>query len=291
MKKQVRIAIAYDFDGTLAPGNMQEHSYLPSIGITKEEFWKEVKAMAKDQDMDEILAYMYKMIFIARYKDKGFTRSSFTEHGRKISFFPGVATWFQRMNSFAKENSIQLDHYIISSGLREIIEGTAIAKFLRFIFASGFAYDSNQVAVWPALAINYTTKTQYLFRINKGIINSYDNTTINRFVPVEERPIPFSNIVYLGDGESDVPCMKMLKFQGGYSVAIYDPKKGAGPRKIAADLINQERADYAAPADYSKGSELEKVIKSIMSHIAAAALLRDQRQTVLKRNVSDNLGS
>ena len=272
------MAIGYDFDGTLAPGNMQEHSYLPSLGVKKEIFWKEVKEMAKKQDMDEILAYMFRMLHLARLKDKSFTRRAFSDHGREIVFYTGVEKWFDRIDAYARRQNVTLSHFVISSGLREIIEGTKIAKHFKFIFASGFAYDANSVAEWPALAINYTTKTQYLFRINKGIHNSFDNAKINKFVVEEDRPIPFSNMVYLGDGETDVPCMKMLKLQGGFSVAVFDPSKRKSnlkrsPREIADDLIRQRRADYSVPADYSAGSKLDHLIKAIIDQISLKAKL------------------
>jgi len=278
-KTLVKIAIAYDFDGTLAPGNMQEHSFIPKLGINKTEFWKTSNAKAREQDMDDILAYMQLMLQKADEKHIPVTRKAFLEHGREIRFFTGVETFFERINRYAEEKSASIDHYIISSGVRDIIKGTTIAKNFKNIFASGFAFDANDVAVWPALAINYTNKTQYLFRINKGIDNSYDNSLINKFVEEDKRPIPFSKMIYLGDGETDVPAMKMIKFKGGTAIAVYDPHKGKEKNKLSAkqiceELILQNRADYIAPADYTENSKLIRIIKNLINKIVEEERLK-----------------
>jgi len=268
-KKLTRMAIAYDFDGTLAPGNMQEHSFIPNLDLEVSAFWAETKENAKNQDMDEILSYMQLMLKKASERNIPIRRTDIRNHGKDIKFFTGVEAWFNRVNEYAEKQEVEVDHYIISSGLREMIKGTVIGKEFRFIFASGFSYDANQVAEWPALAVNYTNKTQYLFRINKGINNSYDNQSINKFTPDEERPIPFSNIVYIGDGETDIPCMKMLKYQGGTSIAVFNPekrgsKKRRAPKQIAGELVAHGRADFAIPADYSDGSILDQVVKAVI---------------------------
>ncbi|MBW6479371.1 MAG: haloacid dehalogenase-like hydrolase [Bacteroidales bacterium] len=271
-RKQSNVAIAYDFDGTLAPGNMQEHSFIPNLGVSKTSFWKESNQVARDNDGDEILTYLQLMIKKAKEKNIPITRKAFMEHGRKIQYFEGVDTFFDRINDFAKGQQVRIDHYIISSGVRDIIKGTSIAKYFTYIFASGYIFDATGVATWPALAINYTTKTQYLFRINKGILNSYDNSQINRFVDYDKRPLPFPQIIYIGDGETDVPAMKMVKHQGGTSIAVYDPSKRKrkdkpSPKQICEQLIRDQRADFIAPADYTEGSRLEKLVKSLIIKI------------------------
>lgn len=273
-KKLTKIAIAYDFDGTLAPGNMQEHAFLPSLGINPKSFWAKTKQKAKENDMDEILAYMQLTLDEAKAKDLPIRKSDFINYGKEIEFFEGVELYFDRINTYAKAKGIKIEHYIISSGLREFVKGTKIAKHFKNIFASGFEYDVNGVAVWPALAINYTNKTQYLFRINKGINNSYDNYEINKFMLERERYIPFEQMIYIGDGETDVPAMKMIKYQGGKAIAVYNPKIRAkknkkSPKQICEDLINQDRANYIAPANYSEGSELDKMIKLVIDKIHA----------------------
>ena len=271
-KRLIKIAIAYDFDGTLAPGNMQEHSFIPKLGIDKSAFWTEANKLAKDNDADEILTYMQLMLKKAGEKNMPVTQNAFMEHGKEIRFFNGVETYFERINVFAKSIGVNVDHYIISSGVRDIIKGTAIAKYFNNVFASGYIFDANGVAIWPALAINYTTKTQYIFRINKGINNSYDNTQINKFVEYEKRPVPFSNMIYIGDGETDVPAMKMIKYQGGTAIAVYNPairkkKDKPSPKQICEKLIEDKRADFIAPADYTDSSKLYSLLQTLMKKI------------------------
>ncbi len=282
-RELVRAAIAYDFDGTLSPGNMQEHSFLPKLGIPKEVFWAESNRIARENDMDGILSYMQLMLQKSAEKGIPVRRRDFISYGKEIRFYAGVEKYFDLVNQYAHEHGILLEHHIISSGLREFIEGTPIAHHFRNIFASGFKYDENGIAEWAALAINYTNKTQYLFRINKGIDNSWDNDTINRFTPEGERPVPFSRMIYIGDGETDVPSMKMLKYQGGATIAVYNPGMGDGNGKksqkdICRELISQDRVDYAVPADYSEGSDLVSTVKLLLDKIKTESLLKDMTQ-------------
>ncbi|MBL4832225.1 MAG: haloacid dehalogenase-like hydrolase [Aliivibrio sp.] len=282
-KKLIPLAISYDFDGTLAPGNMQEHSFLPEIGKTPTVFWPEVKALARKQDMDEILAYMTLMLKYAKAKDQSIKKEAFIRHGKNLNFFTGVNKWFGRINAYGKTKGVKVEHYIISSGLRELVEGTPIAKEFRYIFASGFMYNTDGIAEWPALAVNYTNKTQYLFRINKGIHNSYDNTAINKYLPEDERPVPFTNMVYIGDGETDIPSMKMVKYQGGYAIAVYDPKKRKtkshpSSKDLAHRLLEENRADYAVPTDYNAGKPLDEIMKAIIDRVANASTLKSLKK-------------
>lgn len=262
------MVIAYDFDGTLAPGNMQERDFIPALNTKTAQFWDSVKKRAKQHDMDEILAYMEIMLEKAKQEEVPVRRKDFMDYGKNIKFFPGVTDWFERVNEIANDEKIMLEHYVISSGLREMIAGTSINKYIRRIFASGFRYDHHGVAVWPALAINYTNKTQFLFRINKGIDNSYDNEKINQFTKENDRPVPFRNMIYIGDGETDVPCMKMIKYQRGNAIAVYHPRKH-GAKEKASILVGQERADFVFPADYREQSSLFKAVHDIIIKIAA----------------------
>ncbi len=276
---KIKIAIAYDFDGTLAPGNMQEHSFIPSLHINKKDFWNEVKKVAKENDMDEILAYMQLMLDKAKEKSIPVRKNDFVKHGKAINLFSGIEDFFPRINEYAKNKNIIVEHFIISSGLREIIKGTKINKNFKCVFASGFKYDENNVAEWPALAINYTNKTQYLFRISKGILNCYDNSTINKSMPEDKRYVLFSNLVYIGDGETDVPAMKMTKYKGGTAIAVYNPalrksKKKKSPKQICEDLIKQGRVDYIAPTDYTENSEIDKIIKLLIDRIYSESILK-----------------
>ena len=268
------MAIAYDFDGTLAPGNMQEYNFIPDLNMDKGEFWQEANELAKKHDMDEVLAYMHLMLIKAKEKNIPIREEAFMKYGEKITFFEGVETYFERINAYAASKNMHLEHFIISSGLREFVKGTAIAKHFKTIFASGFEYDENGVACWPALVVNYTNKTQFLFRINKGIYNSYDNTLINKSMPEDERAVPFSNFIYIGDGETDVPAMKMVNLYGGTTIAVYNPASVATPHRpksskdICLDLIRQNRADYIAPTNYTEGGELDIMLKKIIDKTA-----------------------
>jgi len=270
-----KIAIAYDFDGTLAPGNMQEYNFIPDLNMDIHQFWKEANFIAKQHDMDEVLAYMFLMLEKAKQKNISIKKEDFYQYGKQISFYKGVETYFERINQYAAEKGFEIEHYIISSGLREFVEGTSIAHHFKDIFASGFMYDANNVACWPALGVNYTNKTQFLFRINKGIHNSYDNTLINKIVPEHEKPIPFSNIIYLGDGETDIPAMKMVKMQGGFTIAVYNENfiptesRKKAPKAICEEIVRQQRADFMAPANYLENSALDILIKRCIDKIVA----------------------
>ena len=274
IKENRNMAIAYDFDGTLAPGNMQEYNFIPDLNMDKGEFWQEANELAKKHDMDEVLAYMHLMLIKAKEKNIPIREEAFMKYGEKITFFEGVESYFERINAYAASKNMHLEHFIISSGLREFVKGTAIAKHFKTIYASGFEYDEDGVACWPALVVNYTNKTQYLFRINKGIYNSYDNTLINKSMPEDERAVPFSNFIYIGDGETDVPAMKMVNLYGGTTIAVYNPHSVVTPHRpksskdICLDLIRQNRADYIAPTNYTEGGELDVMLKKIIDKTA-----------------------
>lgn len=265
-KKYTTVAIAYDFDGTLIPGNMQQNSFIPALDVKPEDFWAEVKAITKENDMNEILAYMFLMLKKAKEKGIPITKDAFKEHGKGIKLFPGVDKYFDEINAYAKSKGLILEHYIISSGLEDIIRGTSIYKKFEKVFASSFKYDVNNVAEWPSQAIDYTNKTQFLFRINKGVKNEWDNHTLNSPMPKEERPIPFRRLIYIGDGETDVPAMKMTTYQGGKAIVVYNPNQrtneGKKAKRAAKKLISDGRADYIASADYTKGSDLFNIISN-----------------------------
>lgn len=263
----IKVAIAYDFDGTLAKGNIQENSYLPDIGIEKAVFWKEVGAFAKKHEMDEILAYMRLLLMKADESGVKYSRKEIAKHGKSVKYFTGVKSFFGIINTYAKKKNIILEHYIISSGTKEMIEKTSIAKEFKQIYASSFQYDQNDIPVWPAIAVNYTTKTQFLFRINKGIENTWDNKEINKFTSRKQRYIPFENIIYIGDGDTDIPAMRVVKANGGNSIAVYPLTNEKNKRK-AHKLLKEERADYCVPADYRKGKKLMKVLELIVSQIS-----------------------
>ena len=267
-KKPAPFAIAYDFDGTLSPGNIQEYDFVPAIGMTKKAFWKEVAELTRVHNADSILMYMKHMLDKANAAHVPVRKDDFVKFGRAVSLFEGVSGWFDRINKYGKECGVKVKHYIISSGNREMIEGTTIAKKFSAIYASSFIYDHNGVATWPALAVNYTTKTQFLFRINKGVLNVYDNTKINEFVPREDRPVPFNNMAFIGDGDTDIPCFRTVKSQGGHAIAVYKPSTH-GAKGKAEKLIKEGRVNFIVPANYSENSEIDSFVKKIIDKVAA----------------------
>lgn len=286
--KMIKMAICYDFDGTLSPQYMQNVSFLPALGYDEpKEFWDEVKTCAKKQNMDETLAYMNLMIDKAKEKNIALTPRFLMQCGKNIQFFPGVLNWFERINDYAKSKGIVLEHYIITSGNEEIIRGTKIKKFFKYIFACKFAYKfvkSELIAEKPAAAVNYTNKTQHLFRINKGIFNYWQNEEVNRYMPEEKKYLDFKNMIYIGDGETDVPCMKMVIYQGGHAIAVYNPQlktqkakrnengkiiqtKKKSSYEVAKDLLAHKRVNFIAPTDYSENSKLDQIVKNIIDRI------------------------
>lgn len=272
-RKFAPFAIAYDFDGTLAPGNMQEYDFVPAIGMGKQRFWKEVNKLTQQHNADNILAYMMHMLDKANAAEVPVRREDFVAFGRSVTLFEGVSDWFKRINSYGKRRGLKVEHYIISSGIREMIEGTPIAREFEAIYASAFIYDHNGVAKWPALAVNYTTKTQFLFRINKGALNVYDNSKINEFIPKEDRPVPFEHMVFVGDGDTDIPCFRLVKEQRGHAIAVYKPAT-RGAKSRAEKLVKEGRVNFIAPANYSAGSEIDKFVKGIIDKVATDVTLK-----------------
>ena len=268
--RSVPLAIIYDFDGTLAPGNMQERQFIPDIGMTAGDFWRDVDALAEENHADGILAYMFVMLEKARAAGMSVRREDLVARSNEIEFFPGVEGWFHRMDAYGLRKGVLVEHYVISSGNSEIIEGTSIADSFTRIYASKFLYDAKGFAVWPAVAINFTTKTQYLFRINKGAHDWEDGSIINRFVPQSERPIPFENMIYLGDGETDVPCFRLVKDLGGLSIAVY----ADGAHEQAEQYRVEGRVNCVAPAVYTENSGLDCTVKSYIDLVAARFTLK-----------------
>lgn len=266
----IPLAIIYDFDGTLAPGNMQERQFIPNIGMTAAAFWREVDSLAEANHADGILSYMFVMLEKAKSAGMPVRREDLVARSREIEFFPGVEGWFERVNAYGQEKGVFVEHYVISSGNSEIIEGTSIAPQFSRIYASKFLYDAEGIAVWPAVAINFTTKTQYLFRINKGAHDWKDRSIINRFVPQEDRPVPFENMVYIGDGETDVPCFRLVKDLGGLSIVVYDN----GDREQAESYRQEGRVNCVVPAEYTENSGLDCAVKSYIDLVAARHALR-----------------
>jgi phosphoserine phosphatase len=264
-----KTAIVYDFDGTLARGNLQECSFIPKMNLTREEFWDEVKTRTRTEDADEILVYMHLMLEKAKETGVEVTKQMLREHGEHANLFNGLKDlhWFARINAFAAQYGLDLQHYIVSSGIEEMIRGCSIQSVFHQVYASKYIYDG-EVAAWPGVAINYTTKTQYLFRINKGVENHWDNKAINKYMPEASRPIPFRRMIFLGDGDTDIPTMKMLTYQGGHSIAVYDEERGQKDLDKIHGLISDDRVDFVAPANYEENSQLDIIVKGILGRIA-----------------------
>lgn len=271
-EKKFTLAICYDFDKTLSPEDMQAQGYIQSLNEDVSNFWKESNKLASDNDMDQNLAYMYMMSKKSRGKFV-FTKEKLKEYGSNVKLFPGVETWFDRINSYGEEKGVEIQHYIISSGLKEMIEGTSIAEKFKKIYASSFYYDQDGVAVWPAQAINFTNKTQFLFRIKKGILDINDQNVNSYFEP-DEYKVPFRNMVYIGDSDTDIPCMKLVNINGGHSIGVYDSV--TKDKNKVQKMILENRIKYYAEADYRENSELEILVKNIIDRTYINEILEEK---------------
>lgn len=258
---------AYDFDGTLAPGNMQEHAFIPDeLGMDHADFWNETRALAQQQRGDGILAYMHLMLAKAREKGLELSLESWRKRGAQLRLFPGVEDWFARQNARADALGLDLRHFIISSGNRELIEGSPIAQEFERIYASAFMFDADLDAIGIALAINYTGKTQFLFRINKWTLDEWDSDAINRVQADRDRPVPFERIAFFGDGLTDIPVMRVVTDHGGHAVAVYDPSQEI-TQAAAQQLLADGRARLASSGDYREGSSLDILAGDILKEM------------------------
>ncbi len=277
MTKKPIAALMYDFDKTLCTKDMQEYGFIPALGMEAETFWREVRDMTDREEMDNILAYMYLMVEKCREKRVPVTKESFHRLGAGVQFFDGVSTWFDRINQYGTSLGLTVEHYIVSSGIKEIIEGTPIASCFKKIYACEFLYDREGNIQWPKFAVNYTAKTQFLFRINKGVltIDSKSTGELNQFTPEDDRRVPFRNMIYIGDGLTDVPCMKLVKTNGGQSIAVYDPE---GEETAAQNLLGANRVNYVVPAEFGEGSRLDTITRAILRKIQAVEALQSYQR-------------
>ncbi|WP_337743171.1 HAD family hydrolase [Dysosmobacter sp.] len=254
------IAFLYDFDKTLCTTDMEDYAFIPSLGYTPAEFWGRANAFGWENRMDGLLAYMYTMIQECAAQNIKLDRAFLNHCGESIQLFPGVREWFARINAFGESLGVQVEHYVISSGLREIIEGSGIAQEFREIYACEFYYNENGDACWPKLDVNFTNKTQFVYRINKGILDVSRDRELNDSMPDDSKRVPFTNMIYMGDGLSDVPCMKMMRAYGGQAIAVYQASNRQGVEKLLAD----GRVDFIFPADYREGMELDRTVRDIL---------------------------
>ena len=266
MEKLPVVAICYDFDKTLSPTDMQAQGYIQDVYTGDvEAFWKETNDLATQNEMDGNLAYMYKMVEEAEGQ-LVFNKKTLMEYGSRVQLFPGVEDWFDRINAYGAANGVKVEHYIISSGLKEMVEGTSIADKFDKIYASSFYYNDKGIAKWPAQVVNYTNKTQFLFRISKGAFDVNDDK-VNAYFKPEDMHVPFRNMVYMGDSDTDIPCMKLVNSYGGYAIGVYNPETGDTSK--VEKLLQNQRISYYAPADYREGGELDLMLKDIIVRTAA----------------------
>ena len=291
MDKQAPIiAFLYDFDKTLCTTDMEDYAFIPSLGFTPSEFWGKANEFGWQNRMDGLLAYMYTMIQECAVQGINLDRPFLNRCGQSIQLFPGVRDWFARINAFGESLGVQVEHYIISSGLREIIEGSGIAHEFREIYACEFYYNENGDACWPKLDVNFTNKTQFVYRINKGILDVSRDKELNDSMPDDSKRIPFTNMIYMGDGLSDVPCMKMMRAYGGQAIAVYQASNRQGVEKLLAD----GRVDFIFPADYRADTELDRTVRDILRKMTIADRLANtntrQLRSIGKSELPDQVG-
>ena len=276
MKKPI-IAICYDFDKTLAINDMQSFSFIPNLGLSTKEFWQKCNSFAKKHGADITLCYLLTMLHQCKKKNITLTRDYLVGLGKDIKLFDGVATWFRRMNDYAKEIGVQLEHYLISSGNKEILEGCPIFDEFDGVFGCEFLYDKNGVAFWPKTMVNHTLKTQCLFRICKGAYDLSDDKAVNRRTP--NKHVEFRNMIYIGDGVTDVPCMTLVKERGGTAISVHQDRQ----EHVSLELLDENRVNYACKANYKKGSSLEKLVKLIMESLCLQDKLLNKENAAKKK--------
>ncbi len=270
-----KVAILYDFDKTLCDKDMQEYSLIPTLGYDDPNlFWKKVGELSVEHQMDKISAYLY--LLQKEFADQGtpLRKEDFLPSGKKINLYPGVDTWFDRINKIGRDLDLEVEHYVISSGMSEIIETVDIADKFKKIYACKYFYDEEGIAKWPAVIVNYTTKTQYIFRINKQVLDEHNDKDLNTWIKPSERPIPFKRMIYIADGLTDIPCMRLVREYDGRSIAVYNPDD-KGPSKEAVQLVKEKRADFMSKADYRENKDMEKLVKQILITIANVSKLED----------------
>ena len=267
-QKKPIVALIYDYDGTLSPGNMQEFGFIQAVGKTAEEFWRMSDSIAIGQDASNVLAYMKLMFDEAKRNGIKLRREDFKRFGQNIQLFDGVREWFRLVNRYGEEHGVKIEHYINSSGLKEIIEGSPIAHEFTHVFAGTFLYDANGEAEWPGISVDYTTKTQFLFKSSTGIFSARDNKQVNESIADDKKRIPFTHMIYFGDGDTDVPCMKIVGMFGGHSIAVYDPQNER-KKATAAKLKRQGRVAFAVPAVYTPDAPAYRVVTAIIDKIKA----------------------
>ena len=272
------IALLYDFDKTLCTTDMEDYTFIPSLGMTPREFWGIANGFGQENHMDALLAYMYTMIDQCKKRSIRLDRDYLVRCGKAMELFPGVRDWFSRINAFGESLGVQVEHYVLSSGLKEIIEGSGISHEFREIYACEFFYKEAGPAAWPKLDVNFTNKTQFVYRINKGVLDVAEDRKLNDSMPDDSKRVPFTNMIYVGDGLSDVPCMKMMRAYGGQAIAVYQDSNRLG----VEELLSRGRMDFIFPADYREGTALDTTVKNIIRKMAITDALVAENTEQLK---------
>lgn len=280
MVKKTKVAMIYDFDGTLSVTDMQNYALIPEFGMEPDKFWAEANQWGRDHCADQVTGSMYYFVKKAREMGISLTRENLAETGKNIEYFEGVEHWFERINYYGWKLNLEVEHYIISAGYEEILQGCKIFKFFKNVFGCSFAFDESGQPVWPARIVNYSTKTQYLSKINKGL-GKLEDRAVNEFMPDNKRPIPFNRMIYFGDGSTDIPSMKLTKERGGNAIAVYNPKNK--DREVALKLLRDGRVNFALPADYREGHQIDKVVKTILDKLATERDLDDLKAKEKKK--------
>ena len=282
MAKKPIVAIMYDFDKTLCTTDMQNYKFIPDVKMTPEEFWSLTGDFGNKMQVEKILSYMYMMIQKAKENGFALTKDYLNSLGKSVHFYRGVESWFKRINDFGNSIGVHVEHYVLSSGTKEIIEASAIAKEFKKIYACEYLFNEKGEAVWPKLTINYTQKTQFVFRISKGVESITDDDTVNSRVSQDKRRVYYQNMIYIGDGITDIPCMQLVKDKGGLSIALYSDTHKFNAKRLFSD----DRVNFICRADYNEGSELDQIvtmqIKKIALDMALKAKKENQRKKILK---------
>lgn len=266
--KQTIFAIIYDFDKTLATEDMQNYSFIPSLQMTPAQFWTQTTEYANKEKIEKILSYMYMMINCAKQHHISLTKKYLNDCGKNVKFFPGVEDWFKRIKEYGRTKNIKIEHYLCSSGNLEIIQGSSIYKEFKKAFGCEFLFDDKtKEAIWPKNVINYTQKTQYIFRISKGAYDLTDDDTVNK--KTTNRRILYKNMIYIGDGLTDIPSMVLLNQQGGSSIAV---SRGLS-NQVITTLLKDKRCNYICPPDYRENKPIDRVVKKLIDRASINAEL------------------